>query len=219
MATVLIIGTNKGIGLELCRQLQARGDTVIGTCRRSSPALEALGVQVIPEVDVSNDASVSRLADELQGTSLDVLVHNAGMMDVQNLDELDYDNVRRHFDVNTLGPLRVITALRGNLRAGSKVGILTSRVGSVGDNQSGGNYGYRISKAAVNMVGVNLAHDFRSQGIPVLLLHPGLVATEMTGGRGISTEESATGLIARIDELTMEGSGTFRHANGETLPW
>ncbi len=219
MATLLIIGTNKGIGLELCRQLQACGDTVIGTCRRPTRALEAIGIQVIPEVDVSNDASVERLADELQGTSLDVLIHNAGIMDIQNLDELDYENVRRHFEVNTLGPLRVITALRGNLHAGSKVAILTSRVGSLGDNQSGGNYGYRISKTAVNMVGVNLAHDFRPDGIPVLLLHPGLVATEMTGGRGNQPEESVRGLIARIDELTMEGSGTFRHANGEMLPW
>jgi NAD(P)-dependent dehydrogenase (short-subunit alcohol dehydrogenase family) len=92
-------------------------------------------------------------------------------------------------------------------------------MGSIGDNESGGYYGYRMSKAALNMAGVNLAHDFRSKGIAVAILHPGLVATEMTGRDGVPVAEAARGLIARIDELSLQDSGGFWHANGERLPW
>ena len=107
----------------------------------------------------------------------------------------------------------------GNLSEGSKVAIVSSQVGSIDDNSSGNNYGYRVSKAAVNMVGTNLKHDLAPRGIAVVLLHPGLVATDMTGGRGISVTESAKGLINRIDALDMSKSGGFWHAEGYTLPW
>jgi NAD(P)-dependent dehydrogenase (short-subunit alcohol dehydrogenase family) len=123
------------------------------------------------------------------------------------------------FRVNALGPLRVTEALADNLRTGSKVAIVTSRVGSIDDNGSGGNWGYRASKAAVNMIGTNLMHEFKPRGIAVALLHPGLVATDMTGQQGISPEDSARGLIERIDELNLENSGTFWHAEGYVLPW
>ncbi len=123
------------------------------------------------------------------------------------------------YQVNTLGPLRVVEALLDNLSAGSKVAIVTSRVGSIGDNSSGGNYGYRASKAAVNQVGMNLKHELAPRGIAVALLHPGLVATDMTRGTGIDPADSATGLIDRIDELNLENTGTFWHAEGYELPW
>ncbi len=123
------------------------------------------------------------------------------------------------YRVNTLGPLRVTEALRDNLAAGSKIAIVTSRVGSIADNSSGGYYGYRASKTAVNQVGTNLMHDLKPLGIAVGLLHPGLVATEMTGGQGISPAKSASGLIQRIDELSMENTGGFWHAEGYELPW
>ena len=132
---------------------------------------------------------------------------------------LDYDEMREQYEVNTLGPLRVTEALAGNLHEGSKVAIVTSRVGSIEDNGSGGNWGYRASKAAVNMVGTNLMHELRPRGIAVALLHPGLVATDMTGGHGIAPADSAGGLIARIDELSLENSGGFWHAEGYELPW
>ena len=125
----------------------------------------------------------------------------------------------RQFEVNTLGPLRVVHALLDHLKSGAKVAIVSSRVGSLADNSSGGMYGYRVSKTAVNMVGVNLAHDLRPREIALVLLHPGLVATEMTGGRGIQADEAARGLIARVDELTLETSGSFWHAEGYPLPW
>ena len=123
------------------------------------------------------------------------------------------------YAVNTLGPLRVTEALADNLSEGSKVAIVTSRVGSIDDNGSGGNWGYRASKTAVNMIGTNLMHEFRPRGIAVALLHPGLVATDMTGGTGISPADSAAGLIERIDELTLDESGGFWHAEGYRLPW
>jgi NAD(P)-dependent dehydrogenase (short-subunit alcohol dehydrogenase family) len=121
--------------------------------------------------------------------------------------------------VNALGPLRVTRALLPNLVGGSKVVIVTSRMGSIADNGSGGYYGYRMSKAAVNAAGVSLARDLAPRGITVLLLHPGMVATEMTGASGIPVAESVAGLLARIDELGQQASGSFHHANGETLPW
>ena len=123
------------------------------------------------------------------------------------------------YEVNALGPLRLTEALADNLREGSKVAIVTSRVGSIDDNGSGGNWGYRASKTAVNMIGTNLMHELKPRGIAVALLHPGLVATDMTGNHGISPEESASGLIARIDELSLETSGGFWHAEGYKLPW
>jgi NAD(P)-dependent dehydrogenase (short-subunit alcohol dehydrogenase family) len=113
----------------------------------------------------------------------------------------------------------VTEALLDNLGKGSKVAIVTSRVGSIEDNSSGGYYGYRASKTAVNQIGTNLKHDLRPRGIAVALLHPGLVATEMTGGQGVAPADSAKGLINRIDALNLENSGSFWHAEGYKLPW
>ena len=219
MATVLVTGCNRGIGLELCRQLQARGDSVIAVCRTPSDELRDLGVRIIDGVDVSDGTSVAKLAETLADETIDVLINNAGILRSESFGEIDYDIMMQQYAVNTLGPLRVTEALRNNLAEGSKVAIVSSRVGSIDDNGSGGNYGYRASKTAVNQVGVNLMHEFRPRGIAVALLHPGLVATDMTGGRGISAVDSASGLIQRIDELSMDNTGGFWHAEGYTLPW
>ncbi len=219
MSTVLVTGSNRGIGLELCRLLSVRGDQVIATCRIASRGLESLSVQVNPNVDVSDDESVRKLAEQLEGVRLDILINNAGILTRDNLDDLDFDKIRRQFEVNVIGPLRVTKALLDNLERGSKVAVITSLMGSLADNSSGGYYGYRISKAAVNMVAVNLAHDLRGRGVPVVTLHPGMVATDMTGGRGIPPAEAARGLIARIDALELEQTGSFWHANGQSLPW
>ena len=132
---------------------------------------------------------------------------------------MDFDNLTEQFRVNSLGPLRVTHALLGNLRPGAKVAIITSRMGSIADNGSGRSYGYRMSKAAVNMAGMTLSRDLQDTGIAVVILHPGMVATQMTGGRGIQPADSARGLLERIDELTMDATGTFWHAEGYPLPW
>ncbi len=219
MANILVTGANRGIGLELCRQYQSRGDIVVGVCRGSNSELDDLGVRVVEEIDVSLEADVATLATKLAGQELDILINNAGIGSWDQLDTIDVDNMLEQYRVNALGPLLVTRALQNNLKSGAKVAIISSRVGSLDDNSSGNNYGYRCSKAAVNMVGVNLHHDLSPQGVAVTLLHPGLVATDMTGGSGIAPSTSATNLIERIDELTIAGSGHFWHAEGYALPW
>jgi NAD(P)-dependent dehydrogenase (short-subunit alcohol dehydrogenase family) len=220
MPTVVITGANRGIGLELARQFKQRGDQVVAACRKSSDKLAKLDVEVVEGVDVANDAAVGRLAASLEGRTIDVLVNCAGILSDESLGDLDFDRMRRQFEVNSLGPLRVTAALRGSLGKGSKVAIVTSRMGSIEDNTSGGRYGYRMSKAAVNMAGRSLANDLKDGGVAVVILHPGFVRTDMTGHQGlIDPPESAAGLIARIDEVTLENTGTFWHANGEVIPW
>ncbi len=219
MATVLVTGCNRGIGLQLVKQLSERGDAVIAVCRHSNSELDALDLRVIDGIDVSEADSVAELKSSLGDSRIDVLVNNAGILRGDAFGELDYDAMLEQYRVNTLGPLRVTEALRNNLGEGSKVVIVTSRVGSIDDNASGGNYGYRASKTAVNQIGMNLKHELASRGIAVGLLHPGLVATEMTRGTGIDPADSARGLITRIDELNMGNSGGFWHAEGYELPW
>ncbi len=220
MPTALVTGANRGIGLELCKLLQERGDQVIAVCRGSSPELDALGVRVEQGVDVRSDDSVRLLAGRLGDVRLDLLVHNAGILRHESLRELDVDSIREQLEVNAIGPLRLTSALLDRLADGAKIAIVTSRMGSIGDNTSGGSYGYRMSKAAVNMAGVSMAHDLRGKGISVAILHPGFVRTRMTGHRGnVDPRDAAAGLLARIDEVRPETSGSFRHASGESLPW
>ncbi len=219
MNKILITGANRGIGLELCRQLAARGDEVIAVCRTASQALAELNVRVLDGVDVTDAASVDSLQSRLGSESLDWLINNAGILSVETLDNLNFNAMERQFRVNSLGPLRVTAALSANLAKGSKVGIITSRMGSIEDNTSGKYYGYRMSKAAVNMAGMCLARDLKDQGVAVALLHPGMVATDMTGGQGVTPEHSAKGIIQRMDALDMDTSGSFWHAEGESLPW
>lgn len=219
MSTVLVTGANRGIGLELCRQFRSRGDEVIAACRTIGDELKAADVSNISGIDVSDGGSVAELAKQLGNKPIDVLLNNAGILRSETFGSIDYEQMLEQYRVNTLGPLRITEALAANLRKGSKVIIITSRVGSIEDNGSGGNYGYRASKTAANMIGMNLKYELEPRGIAVALLHPGLVATEMTGGHGISAEESASGLIQRIDELTLETSGGFWHAEGYRLPW
>jgi NAD(P)-dependent dehydrogenase (short-subunit alcohol dehydrogenase family) len=219
MATYLITGANRGIGQEYCRQLLSRGDQPIAICRNSSPELDALGIRVIKEIDLTQDRDLASLQDQLRGELIDVLINNAGIIESVSLANLDVESIRRQFEVNALSPLRVTHALLGNLASGSKVVMMSSRMGSIDDNTSGGSYGYRMSKVALCMAGKSLAHDLRPQGIAVAILHPGLVQTRMTGFSGITPETAVRGLLARIDKLTLDNTGTFWHSNGEILPW
>jgi len=219
MTTIVVTGCNRGIGFQICKQLLARGDEVIGVTRGGSDELTQLDVRVISGIDVGDGASMPALKEAIGDQRIDVLINNAGILRRDKLGELDYEDMAEQFRVNTLGPLRVTEALLGNLARGSKVAIVTSRVGSIGDNASGGNYGYRASKTAVNQIGTNLKHDLHPRGIAVALLHPGFVATDMTGGQGVAPADSAKGLIDRIDELNLENSGGFWHAEGYELPW
>ena len=223
MKTVLITGANRGIGLALVQAHVARGDRVIGACRHGSDALAQTGARVEDGVDVGDDAAVADLARRLDGVRIDVLWLNAGIMARNALGSLDaagFASARQQFEVNALGPLRVAQALLPNLGEGSKVGIITSRMGSIADNGSGGSYGYRASKAAVNAIGKSLAVDLKPRGVSVFLVHPGYVATDMVGRNGdITPEVAAQRMVALLDKLGLQESGSFRHSNGSELPW
>ncbi|HEY4395979.1 MAG TPA: SDR family oxidoreductase [Polyangia bacterium] len=218
--TVLVVGANRGIGLSLCKRFKALGREVVATCRRSSPALDALGVRIETGVDVTDEASVAALAQRLAGVALDELVCNAGILHEDSLGDVDLADVEAQIEVNAIGPLRVVKALRPNLRRDGKLALITSRMGSIADNGSGGYYGYRMSKAALNAAGMSLARDLRAAGVAVAILHPGPVRTDMTAGHGsVEPDDAAKQLIERLDALTPETSGTFWHANGQVLPW
>jgi NAD(P)-dependent dehydrogenase (short-subunit alcohol dehydrogenase family) len=220
MKNILVTGANRGIGLELCRQLHAQGENVIAVCRTNSNELEQLNIKTITDIDVTDSHSLAQLKQHLNDTKIDVLINNAGILASNTLGEIDYQTVMQQYLVNAIGPLKVTEALLPLLDKGSKVAIITSRMGSMADNDSGGQYGYRMSKAAVNMAGTSLAVDLKPKGIAVALLHPGYVKTDMTGGNGlVDTSHSAKGLLSRIEELNLENSGSFWHADGEQLPW
>ncbi len=221
MTTYLITGTNRGIGKELCKQVHSKGNKVIAVCRQSDGELESLGISVETRVDITSEQDINGLVNRLQGVKLDVLINNAGIVERTSnyLDDLDFDSIRKQFEVNAIGTLRLTRALLPLMESGGKIAIITSRMGSIDDNTSGGSYGYRMSKVAVSMAGKSLSVDLKPQGISVAILHPGLVSTRMTNFTGISPEESAKNLLARIDELNLENTGNFWHAKGEVLPW
>jgi NAD(P)-dependent dehydrogenase (short-subunit alcohol dehydrogenase family) len=220
MGITVITGANRGIGLELARQLAARGDQVVAVCRKTSPQLDALGVRVESGYDLTDPASWTQLAQKLAREDIDLLIQNAGILLSDTLDDVHPTQVRAQFELNAVVPLFLTRTLASRLHSGSKVALITSRMGSMGDNGSGAYYGYRMSKAALNAAGVSLARDLKPRGIAVAILHPGAVRTEMTHGQGmIDADESARGLIKRIDELQLETSGRFLHQNGEELPW
>ncbi|MDX2480677.1 MAG: SDR family oxidoreductase [Desulfuromusa sp.] len=220
MKHVVITGANRGIGLELARHYQAEGWRVTGVCREASSELKAFAAQVIDGIDVTSKESVDRLVAALQGQTIDLLINNAGVLQDEALGSIDFDSLRLQMEINAFAPLRISEALLPNLQTGSKIANITSRMGSIADNDSGGRYGYRASKAAFNAFGRSLAIDLKGRGIAVAQLHPGFVKTRMVNFGGLITpEESVAGLAERIEALDLENSGSFWHTNGEELPW
>ncbi len=212
---VLIVGSSRGIGLETAKQLLARGDSVVATCRNSNSEVESLGCEVLEGIDVTDLSSLSGLK---KVKDFDWLLVVAGVLKRDGLHDFSEESIRQQFETNALGPLRVVQAVKSSLTKDVKVGLLTSRMGSVADNSSGGSYGYRMSKAALNMAGKSLSIELPE--VAIRLIHPGWVRTEMTGGTGhLSVEESAEGIIKLMDNLTLAQSGSFFHVNGEPLPW
>jgi len=221
MSTFLITGSNRGIGLELCKQIHKRGDNVIATCRKASKGLRDLGVRIEENIEISSNESITNLSKKLSGVSLDCLIHNAGIYEFNSLENFDKESILHQFEVNALSPIFMTKSLKHLLNSSSKVAFITSRMGSIEDNTSGSSYGYRMSKVALSMAAKSISIDLLKEDIYVAILHPGLVSTRMTGftRNGISPEESANGLLKRIDSLNKKNSGTFWHANGEVLPW
>jgi len=224
MTCVIVTGADRGIGAALVRAYQQRGARAIAACLGAGRDLIDEGLEVQPGVDVTDIASLLALRERLGATAIDILVSNAGAFHPDDFEHLDFDAMLRLYDINALGPLRVAQALVPLMAANSKLGILTSRVGSIADNGSGGMYGYRMSKCAANQLGVNLYHELKPRGIAVMLLHPGQVATEMTRdlsalGDFITPQESAAGLVRQLDALNATTPPEFRHTNGTLLPW
>lgn len=217
---IVITGANRGIGLAMTQQLIAAGHKVYGLCRNVSDALVQSGAIVIDGVDVGNPETLPASLSALSDVSIDLLINNAGVLASESVDDWQPNTIDYQFRVNAMGPLLVTQCLLSNLQEGAKVAMITSRMGSMADNGSGGYYGYRMSKAALNAAGVSLSKDLSPRGIAVGLFHPGFVQTDMVGGQGdVDADTAASRLIARIDELSMENSGSFVHANGGELPW
>ena len=227
--SVVITGANRGIGLALVSQYLADGWQVYGGCRQPELATQLAGLASnsalsIHQLDVGNPGSVKKLALALSEQSIDLLINNAGIYggERQSFGDIDYAQWTRVLEVNTLGPYRVSTALAnqvGNSEQRLMVNV-SSAMGSIERYTTGGHYIYRSSKAALNMVTVNLAHDLRSRGITVLSVHPGWVRTDMGGASAdISTQTSAAGLRQLISNATLEDSGRFFSWDGSVLPW
>lgn len=231
MSTVLVTGANRGLGLEFARQYAADGWTVYAACRSPGEAkeLQKLAassggrVEVIA-IDVTDTASVRAAATGLAGIPIDLLINNAGVGSPkgQKLGTLDYTAWQRVLDTNTLGPMRVTEAFLGNIEKGGqkKIITITSKMGSLDDNGSGGSYAYRSSKAAVNMVVKSLSIDLANRGITCMVVHPGWVRTDMGGPSGlISPQESIAGIRKVIAGLTPADAGEFLNYDGKQIPW
>ena len=223
-ATVLITGANRGLGLEFARQYAADGWNVIATARNPEGAdeLKALPVEVVA-LDVTDPGSIDALVQSLEGRTIDLLTNNAGIFPrVRGIEEIDFDDFSRTLAVNTVGPVRVTRALLPNLRAGDMKTVvnITSRLGSIELTDNGVFYGYRESKAALNMFTRTLANELKPEGFTCLAIHPGWVQTDMGGENATLTpEESISGMRAVIADKGPEDTGTYWSYGGEEVPW
>ncbi len=227
----VVTGANRGIGLEFVKQLLARGDRVVAGARDPNGAneLQALaasskGALAIHACDIGDGKSVASFAAACGSEPIDLLINNAGVYggSAQRVDSMDFDEALRTYEINALGPLRVTLALRDRLARGKspRVVHLTSGMGSIEDNKSGGFYAYRMSKAALNMASRSLAIDLRDAGVVSVVINPGWVKTDMGGaGAAISANESVRSMLTQIDGATLAQSGSFLNWRGGGYPW
>lgn len=220
MARYLVTGANRGLGFEFCANLSKRGEQVVALCRKSSSELQALdGVEIVENVELRRTTSLPAVAEKIDG-QFDGIINNAGVLFNEELDSLDFASVAIQMEINAFGPLAVVSAFKDKLVNGGKIAMITSRMGSIEDNNSGGYYGYRMSKAALNAAAKSLSIDLAEREICVGIYHPGFVRTEMTGFRGtINPDQAATKLLELIDKLSLDDSGKFFHVGGTFLPW
>lgn len=230
MATVLITGANRGIGLEMTREYSARGDRVLACCRDAEAATDLAGIARqadvrVLEVQVTNGPSVARLAQTLEGEAIDLLINNAGTVGPdrasQSATRMDFEGWAEAFEVNTMAPVRVMQALLPNLKASGHgaVATITSQLGSLALDMPMG-YAYCTSKAALNKFMKLAAQDLRREGIAVCVVHPGWVQTDMGGPNAeLTPRESAAGILKVLDGFSLANTGSFWKWNGEPHPW
>lgn len=218
---IVITGANRGIGLALAEYSHNLGYKVYGVCRNYSNDLVNVAEMVIDDINLSEDNDYERLKQELKGVKIDILINNAGIMRRSSLSSLNYEDIMDEYYINAIAPLKVTEILLDNISQGGKIGLITSRMGSIADNTSGGRYGYRMSKAALNAAGKSLAFDLKPRNISVGIFHPGYVQTDMTGNTGDITSDIAAKRILNLitHNLNITSSGTFWHSNGTVLPW
>ena len=230
MATILITGTNRGIGLEFTKQYLARGDRVIATCRdiEAADALKKLRNDhdklEVRQLDVSSAESILKFVQQLADTPIDIFINNAGVYGPRNVKfgEVDGQLWASVLQVNSIAPLMLSQLLMPNLRQGKdkKMVYLTSKMGSIDDNSGGGSYIYRSSKTALNSVVKSLAIDLAGEGFSAAVLHPGWVLTDMGGQNAlIDTKTSVTGMLQVVDDLDPQSSGSFFNYDGSIIAW
>ncbi|KAG6941409.1 hypothetical protein JG688_00018690 [Phytophthora aleatoria] len=226
--TVLITGSNRGIGLAFTKHYVANGWAVIAAARdpQSATDLKELKLEKIVQIDTSDEASITAAAEQLKGQPIDLLINNAGIGSGGGIDQTTKAGMMKQYEINAVGPFLMTRVFLPNLKlavaksGSATVGQVTSRMGSITDNGSGGMYGYRASKTALNMVNASLAHDLKGEKIIALALHPGYVVTRMTSHTGQTTpEDSVGGMTKIIAAATPEDSGKFFHFSGGNLPW
>jgi NAD(P)-dependent dehydrogenase (short-subunit alcohol dehydrogenase family) len=177
------------------------------------------------QLEADNEGSIARAAEALQGEPIDLLINNAGVLEDGSLTTTTKESLMKQFEVNAVGPFLVTRALLPNLKLASKnngsamVAHVSSYMGSIAKNE-GGYYGYRASKTALNIINSSLAIDLKEEGIAAILLHPGYVVTDLTGGLGdVHTDESVAGMTAALDKATLADTGKFFHFQGQEIPW
>ncbi len=228
MSTTLITGTNRGIGLEFTKQYAEAGWNVLACCRHpeSADKLNALAAQhsniTIYPLDVANFKQVDALAEKLNNVAIDVLINNAGIYPSGGLSDKEVEDWLNGFKINSIAPLKIATAFTPHIAKSElkKLATLSSKMGSIDDNTSGGSYMYRTTKTAVNMVMKSLSIDLEPSGIAVVTLHPGWVETDMGGSNAlINTETSVRGLRKVIDKLSLANTGKFIAYDGKQIAW
>jgi len=231
MKTILITGANRGIGLAHVRAFAARGVHVLATARvpaeadeLTQTAVRYAGLIDILAYDATDPEAPSRLKAIVGNTPLDILFLNAGVMgkNSQSLGSIDVHDILDVFSINALAPLNLVEALTDNVARSERklVAFQSSLMGSIGDNSSGGHYGYRLSKCALNMIAKGIANDLRARGVISVALHPGWVKTRMGGQHApVTVEQSVTGQQKILDNLTLQDSGRFFNYDGKVLPW
>tara|TARA_B100000795_G_scaffold230754_1_gene188314 strand:- start:1216 stop:1902 length:687 start_codon:yes stop_codon:yes gene_type:complete len=228
MSSVLVTGANRGLGYEFVKQYSEKGFNVFACCRNIGHAKNLTELVVassnikIYELDVSNIKSIKILSEQLQDKKIDVLINNAGIYRSSSVGNINYDEWLESFKINTIAPYQIIEnfldqIINSDLR---KVISITSKMGSIDDNTSGGSYIYRSSKTALNSMMRSLTYDLKNQGIATLTLHPGWVRTDMGGPGGwIDAFESVQGMIKQIDKLTIDDSGKYLDYAGKNINW